>query len=302
MKAARFHRFGGPEQVQLDEMDRPIPKQAEALIQVRAAGVNPVDWKIVDNEFNETEDKLPQTVGQDFAGEIVSMSGESDFKKDERVLGQTWGSYAEYISVPIKDIVRIPPSMTFETAAAIPMPALTAWQVVHNAAHLSQGKRVLIHGAGGAVGSFAVQFAKLAGAYVIGTAGHSSFDHLQDLGIDEVIDYKNGRFEKRASDIDVVIDSQGGEVQKKSFRVMRKEGLLINLIGEVDEKAAREAGVHAIPFRMKYNIDDLKQIVGLVENGRVRAEVAQVFQLDKAREALKLSQEGKTHGKVVLKI
>jgi NADPH:quinone reductase-like Zn-dependent oxidoreductase len=303
MKAARFNRFGGPEQVKIEDIDRPVPKMGEALVRVCAAGVNPVDWMIREKQFNPPgTEKVPQTLGQDFSGQIESIHEQSDLKEDDRVLGQVFGAFAEFVAVPVKDLVRIPDSMTFETAASLPMPALTAWQLINRAAQVTKGQRVLIHGASGAVGSFAVQFAKLKGAYVIGTASRPSFDHLQEIGIDEVVDYNHEQFEKLVSDIDVVIDSQGGDVQRHSCEVMRKGGLLINLQGEVNEKAANAAGVRAIDFAMEYDVKDLKEIIQLVESGKVRAEIAQVFSLDQAREALNLNQEGKSHGKVVLKV
>jgi NADPH:quinone reductase-like Zn-dependent oxidoreductase len=303
MKAARFDRFGGPEEVKIEDIDRPVPKKGEALVRVCAAGVNPVDWMIREKQFNPPgTENVPQTLGQDFSGQIESLHEESDLKEDDRVLGQVFGAFAEFVAVPLKDLVRIPESMSFETAASIPMPALTAWQLINRAAHITKGQRILIHGASGAVGSFAVQFAKLKGAYVIGTASRPSFDHLQKIGIDEVVDYNHEQFEKVMSDIDVVIDSQGGDVQMKSFEVMKKGGLLINLIGEVNEKAANAAGVRAIDFGMEYDVNDLKEIIQLVEDGKVRADIAQVFSLDQAREALDLNQEGKSHGKIVLKV
>jgi NADPH:quinone reductase-like Zn-dependent oxidoreductase len=303
MLAARIHQFGGPEQIKLEDTDRPVPLKGNALIRVRAAGINPVDWMIREKQFNPPgTEKLPQTLGQDFAGEIEEVNGESEFKKGDRVLGEAWGAFAEYAVTPVKDLVRIPKQMSFETAAGIPMPALTAWQLIYRAARLSKGQKILIHGASGAVGMFAVQFAKLRGAFVIGTASRASFDHLQKIGIDEVVDYKHEHFEKLVRDVDVVIDSQGGDVQLRSFGVMRPGGLLINLIGEANEKAAQAAGVKAIDFAMEFDVDDLKEIVKLIENGKIRAEVAQVFSFDQTREAMTLNQEGKSHGKVVLRV
>jgi NADPH:quinone reductase-like Zn-dependent oxidoreductase len=305
MKAIRIHQFGGSEQMRLEEVEMPKLESGQALVRIRAAGINPVDWMIRERMFNpEGTDKVPLTLGQDFSGvvEKIGPDTQSEFSEGDEVLGEVFGAFAEYAVVPIQDLVRKPGNISFEVAAAIPMPALTAWQMVIDTAQARPGMKFLIHGAGGAVGSFAAQFAKLKGAQVIATASEASFAFLREIGVDQVIDYNRERFEDNVQDVDVVIDPKGGEVQARSWRVLKKGGLLINLIGEIDEDAAKKAGVRGLAFAMSYDAGELRQIVELVEQGKVKPHVSQVLPLAEARKAMDLNQQGKSHGKVVLKL
>jgi NADPH:quinone reductase-like Zn-dependent oxidoreductase len=305
MQAARIHRFGGPERVKVEESPLPATKQGQALVRVKAAAVNPVDWMVRERIYNpEGMDRVPLTLGQDFAGIIESIAPgtRTSLKEGDEVFGETWGSFAEYVAVPVKDLVRKPASLDFIVAASIPMPALTAWQVVIDTARASARQTFLIHGASGGVGSFAAQFAKWKGATVIATASRPSFAFLRKIGVDEVIDYKKERFEKKVNDVDVVIDPIGGDTQKRSWSVLREGGLLINLIGEIDRRAARRARVRAIDFAMEYDTNDLRQIARLVARGVVTPHITKVMPLTQARRALDLNQNGRSHGKIVLKV
>ena len=182
------------------------------------------------------------------------------------------------------------------------MPALTAWQAIIDTAGAKPGMRVLIHGASGGVGSFAAQFARWKGAEVAATASEPSFDYLRSIGVDPVIDYKRDRFEEKLHDVDVVLDPLGGETQARSWRVLKRTGTLITLIGEIDEDAARRAGVRAIDFGMEYDVEDLEEIAGLVEGGIIKPHISKVLPLDQARQAMDLNQQGNSHGKIVLEV
>jgi NADPH:quinone reductase-like Zn-dependent oxidoreductase len=182
------------------------------------------------------------------------------------------------------------------------MPSLTAWQAVVDLAQTNADMRVLVHGAAGGVGSFAVQLARLKGAYVIGTASPPSFSWLRRIGVNEVIDYQHERFEDKVRDVDVVIDPLGGDVQARSWAVLKRGGLLINLVGQVDEQAAAHAGVRAVALRMRYDADELREIVGLVERGLIQPHVAKVLSLAEARTAMELNRQGQSHGQIVLKV
>lgn len=305
MKAVRIHAFGGSDQVKLDEIPLPKIKAGEALVKIEAAAVNPVDWMVREKIYNpEGMDRVPLTLGQDFSGviEMIAPGSRTPLKEGDAVFGETWGSFAEYAVVPIKDLVPKPRGISWEDAAAIPMPALTAWQMIIDVAKASRGMKFLIHGAGGGVGSFAVQFAKWKGAEVIATASRPSFAYLKSLGVDDIIDYKSEHFERMCGDLDVVIDPIGGDTQARSWQVLRKGGLLINLLGEIDEITARKAGVRGQAFGMEYDTEDLRQIAALVEQGLIKAHVAQVLPLAEARKALDLNQKNQSHGKIVLRV
>jgi NADPH:quinone reductase-like Zn-dependent oxidoreductase len=305
MKAVRIHEFGSSDRVQVEDVPAPSPQQGEAQVRVRAAGVNPVDWMVRERIYNpEGADRVPLTLGQDFAGVIEEMGPGTQtlFREGEEVFGEAWGTFAEYAIVPAKDLVRKPRGIEFQVAASIPMPALTAWQAVVDTAGAKPGMRFLIHGAAGAVGSFAAQFARWKGAEVIATAGGESFDFLRSSGIDQVIDYRKQQFDELARDIDVVLDPVGGDTQARSWRTLKRGGLLINLIGEIDETAARKHGVRTVAFEMRYDTQDLEEIARLVEHGTIKPHIARVMPLELARQAMDLNQHGQSHGKIVLEV
>jgi NADPH:quinone reductase-like Zn-dependent oxidoreductase len=305
MKAVRIHAFGGSDQVKIEDIPVPRIKAGEALVKIKAAAVNPVDWMIREKIYNpEGAQRVPLTLGQDFAGVIekIAPGSKTSLHEGDAVLGETWGSFAEFAVVSLKDLVPKPRSLDFVTAASLPMPALTAWQMVVDTAKAHRDMKLLIHGASGGVGSFAVQFAKWKGAEVIATASRPSFVYLRSIGCDEIVDYKTERFEETARDIDVVIDPLGGEIQNRSWGVLKKGGMLINLIGEVDEMTARKCGVRAVAFEMRYDTEDLREIAELVEKGLIRPHIAQVLSLDEARKALDMNQCNQSHGKLILKV
>ncbi len=305
MKAVRIHEFGGSDKVRLEEMAILDPLPGTARVHVRAAAVNPVDWMIRERIYNpEGADRVPLTLGQDFSGVIDKMghSAKTDLKEGDEVFGEVWGSFAEYVVVPVEHLVRKPPHLDFVAAASIPMPALTAWQAVIDAARAGPGMRFLIHGASGGVGSFAVQFARLKGASVAATASPPSFDFLRSVGVDPIVDYHRQRFEDVIKSVDVVLDPLGGEVMARSLKVLRPGGLLINLIGEADEEGAKKAGFHAINFGMEYVPRQLAEIARLVEHGTIKPHISQVLPLAEVRKALDLNQQGQSHGKIVLEV
>ena len=305
MKAVRIHEFGGPERVQLEEVAIPKVTRGKALVRIRAAAVNPVDWMVREHIYNpKGADRVPLTLGQDFAGVIekIGPGSKTSLREGDEVFGEVFGSFAEYALVPLKDLVKKPASVDFKVAAALPMPALTAWQAIIDTAGAGPGMRFLIHGASGGVGSFAAQFARWKGAEVAATAGRDSFDFLRSIGVDPIIDYRHERFEEKLRDVDVVLDPLGGETQARSWGVIKRGGMLINLIEDIDEKAAREAGVRTVDFGMEYDVEDLEEIAGLVEQGAIKPHISKVLPLDQARQAMDLNQQGKSHGKIVLEM
>ncbi|HYZ87709.1 MAG TPA: NADP-dependent oxidoreductase [Myxococcales bacterium] len=305
MKAVRIHEFGGPDRVQIEEVATPKVTRGQALVRIRAAGVNPVDWMVREHIYNpKGADRVPLTLGQDFAGVIekIGSGSKSSLREGDEVFGEVFGSFAEYALVPLKDLVKKPRSLDFKVAASLPMPALTAWQAIIDTAEAKPGMRFLIHGASGGVGSFAAQFARWKDAEVAATASEPSFDFLRSIGVDPIIDYKRERFEEKLRDVDVVLDPLGGETQARSWRVLKRGGMLINLIEDIDEEAARQAGVRTVDFGMEYDVEDLEQIAALVESGKIRPHISKVLPLDQAKQAMDLNQQGKSHGKIVLEI
>jgi NADPH:quinone reductase-like Zn-dependent oxidoreductase len=305
MKAVRIHEFGGPEKVRLEDI--PIPKvtRGKALVRIRAAGVNPVDWAVREQIYNpKGADRVPLTLGQDFAGliEKIGAGSKTPLREGDEVFGEVFGSFAEFALVPLKHLVKKPASLDWKIAAALPMPALTAWQAIVDTAGARPGMRFLIHGASGGVGSFAAQFARWKGAEVAATASEASAAWLRSLGVDPVIDYQRERFEEKVREVDVVLDPLGGETQARSFGVLKRGGMLINLIEDIDEDAAKKAGVRTVDFGMEYDVEDLEQIAALVAQGLIEPHISKVLPLDQARQALDLNQQGKSHGKVVLEV
>lgn len=305
MIAVRIHRFGGPEQVRVENVSKPEPRRGEAAIRVHAAAVNPVDWMVREKIYNpKGADRVPLTLGQDFSGVIekVGAGSRTTLLPGDAVFGEVYGSFAEYIVAPLKDLVKKPDGVDFITAASIPMAGLTAWQMVIGTAKAKSGMTFLIHGASGGVGSLAAQFARWKGARVIATASPPSFSFLKAIGVDQLIDYRKQRFEDLVKEVDVVIEHLGGEIQARSWGVLKKGGMLINLIGEIDRKAARKHKVRAVEFGMEYRTRDLEKIAHLVERGTVIPHISQVLPLHQARRALDLNERNRSHGKIVLKV
>jgi NADPH:quinone reductase-like Zn-dependent oxidoreductase len=303
MKAERVHSFGGPDVLQSEDIPRPEPKDDELLVHVRAAGVNPADWKLREGQLPTA---LPFTMGIDFAG-VVEAVGQNvkEFRIGDSVLGQVSeesGSYAEYATAPASQVTRKPDALDDIQAAALPVAALTAWQALFDAADLQAGQKVLIHAAAGGVGSFAVQFAKWKGAYVIGTASTSHADKVRNLGADEVIDYHETRFENILRDIDVVLDTVGGDTQERSWLVLKPGGILVSLVQPPSQDKAAAYDVRGLMMRQKPSGDELSKIAELVASGRVKVNIETVLPLAEARKAQELSQSGHAGGKIVLKV
>jgi NADPH:quinone reductase-like Zn-dependent oxidoreductase len=304
MKAVRIHHFGDPSVLEVDEIDRAKPTGDQLLIHVRAASVNPVDYKIRQGGYPMmTEDKLPITLGRDVAGTVVAAA--DGFKVGDEVYAHLdWadGGYAEYAVVAPAGVAPKPRSLDMIHAAAVPLAATTAWQGLFQHGHLQPGQKVLIHGASGGVGGFAVQFAKAAGAYVYATASGDGVQAVRDDGADEVIDYKKQKFEDVAKEVDLVFDLIGGETQARSFAVLKPGGALISSVQEPDQARAMEKGLTAKRFGATPNADHLKRIGELIDAGKVKVVVAETFPLDQAGAAQASLQNDHPHGKVVLEV
>jgi len=308
MKAVRIHTQGGPETLVYEDAPRPTPLTNEVLIRVRAASVNPVDWKIRDGYGKEIfNHQMPLILGWDVAGTIEAVGPEVDkFKLGDPVYGYTSllrdGAYAEFIVAKQEEIAVKPASLDFVEAAAVPVAALTAWQAMFDTANLEENQKVLIHAASGGVGSIAVQLAKAKGVYVIGTSSARNAEFVRELGVDEFIDYQATQFETVVHDVDVVLDTIGGDTQVRSFGVLRKDGFLASIVEPPSEQLAAQHGVRSKMVGVLPNGTQLSEIAALIDSGKVKPFVETVLPLSEARQAHEMSKSGRTRGKIVLQV
>jgi NADPH:quinone reductase-like Zn-dependent oxidoreductase len=308
MKAIRMHAYGGPDVLVYEDAPRPTPRPGEVLIGIYAAGVNPMDWKVREGYHRQMINySLPMIPGWDLSGVVETTgAGVVRFKKGDEVYSRPDitrdGAYAEYIVVKESEVASKPKSIDHIHAAAIPLAALTAWQALFDAAQLKPRQSVLIHAAAGGVGSFAVQFAKWKGAHVIGTASGRNQDFVRELGADEAVNYEKTRFEDVLHNIDVVLDTMGGEIQKRSWKVLKKGGILVSIVGQPPAEEAALHGVRNASIFGQPRAAQLVEIAKLVDSGKLKPAVEAVLPLSDARHAQQLSQTGHMRGKVVLRV
>ncbi|MFE0774417.1 NADP-dependent oxidoreductase [Streptomyces sp. NPDC058861] len=306
MRAVVVERWGGPENLVERDVERPGPGLNEVLVRVHAAGVNPVDWKTRASGALIGWDAVP-AVGWDVSGTVEAVGpGVGHLRPGDEVFGMPFfprqaGAYAEYVVAPARHLAPKPASLTHVEAAALPLAGLTAWQALVDAADVRPGERVLVHAAAGGVGHLAVQIAKARGAYVIGTASAAKHALVRELGADEVIDYREVRFEDVLRDVDVVLDGIGGETAERSLKVLRPGGRLITLPGPDDVPAA-PAGVRAVWVLVEPDHLGLRELAALVERGELRPVADTVLPLAEAAKAHAIGEEGRTTGKIVLTV
>ena len=300
MKTIRIHAFGGPDVLRFEDVPRPAPGRDKLLVRVHAAGVNPVDWKIREGHLGQVT--FPASMGSDFSGVVESVGpGQHQFRPGDPVFGvvaEESGSYADFALAPDSRVAKKPAALDHTQAAALPIASLTAWQALFDTAGLKAGQKVLIHAAAGGVGGFAVQFAKWKEAYVIGTASAQNIDFVRELGAHEVIDYRAGRFEDVLRDVDVVLDTMGGDTQERSWQVLKPGGILVSIVQP--PKGTPANGVRGVFMVSQPKGEQLAPIADLVTRGLVKVHVEKVFPLSEARQAQELSQSGHVRGKIVL--
>ncbi|MEV0019080.1 NADP-dependent oxidoreductase [Streptomyces tendae] len=314
MRAVILKEFGGQEVLTAAEVERPEPLPTEVLVRVHAAGVNPVDWKTRQGQGMAGLQSLPLILGWDVSGVVEKVGfGVTTLRPGDEVYGMPWfpraaNGYAEYVTAPARQWARKPASLDHVHAAAVPLAALTAWQIVVDTADVQTGQSVLITAAAGGVGHFAVQFARHLGAHVIATASASRHAWLKELGAEETIDYTTTRFEDVAADVDVVIDLVGDgpdRTSTRSLRALRRGGLLVAVPGGVSPElaaAAETAGVRVVPFLVEPDGPALTAIASLIDDGEVAVEVEETFPLEQAAAAHTRGEAGRTRGKLVLTI
>jgi NADPH:quinone reductase-like Zn-dependent oxidoreductase len=301
--ANRIHAYGGPEVMSWDTVPAPTPGAGQVLVQVKAAGINAFDWKIRQGYMKEHIPlQLPAALGIEFAG-VVTALGESStkFKIGDRVMGPllTLGAYAQHVVTDAETLTATPESLPDIQAAALPIATLTAWQLLQAAGELPTGRTVLIHGASGGVGGFAVQFAKLAGLRVFATASAASRSYVLGLGADRIIDRQAERFENQLRDVDLVIDLVGGDVIDRSWAVIAKDGALVTA-ADADILARTPAGRRGLWFSMTPNAEQLRAIAQMVAAGTVRSKIAEVTSRAELAAALERNRTAHAPGKIVL--
>lgn len=309
MNAALIKNYGDIEQLVYTKAPTPTISGTQVLIKVHAAGVNPVDFLIRSGMFKDTgTHTLPLTLGWDAAGTVEEIGREvSNLKVGDEVFVFAHfannGTYAEYLAVDADIVVAKPKNLSFAESAAVPLAAVTAWQALFNEGKLKAGQRVLIHNTSGGVGSFAVQFAKAAGAYVIGTAAESNRDYVESLGVDQFIDYRKGTFEEEVEAVDLVLAAVGGDdIVARSLAVLNEGGHLVSLIDEIDEELTKEKKVTFHRLWVKPGSKELSQIRDLLEQGKVKVNLDSIFPLAEAQKAHERSESRRAVGKVVLEV
>ncbi len=308
MKAVRIHAYGGPEVLHYEDTPIPQLQPDDLLIRVRAAAVNPVDWKIREGFLQGVLNHcLPLTLGWDVSGEVAAVGPEViRFQIGDAVYTrpniERDGGYADYIAVKASEAALKPVKLDHDQAAAVPLAALTAWQALVDAAQLRSGQTVLIHAAAGGVGSFAVQLAKARGAKVIATASAVNVGLVMELGADQFVDYTRSRFEEVAKEVDVVFDTIGGETQTRSWSVLKPGGMLVSVVSPPPEATAAAYGVRSAFVFVQPSSSQLDAITQLIDEGRIKPILHTIMPLYEARQAQVISQGGHVRGKIVLHV
>jgi NADPH:quinone reductase-like Zn-dependent oxidoreductase len=309
MHAVTIHEYGRTDVLRYEEVDKPEPAPNEVLVKVSYASVNPLDWKLRDGSAkNWIKLTLPAILGVDFAGTVEKAGDKvSRFKTGDRVYGranfQKSGSYAEYVAVDEDSLGIAPKSISLKEAAALPVAAGTAWNAIFDIANVKQGSRVLVTAASGGVGSMAVQLAKSAGAYVIGTTSKVNIDLVKSLGADEVIDYTAGDVTQKVREpVDLVLDTIGKDPFEKLLGIIKKGGMFLTTVGQPDQALAQKYGVTAKGFSAQTNGKRYEEMSKLIDEGKLRVVIDSEFPLTDVKSAHELSETMRTKGKIVIRV
>ncbi len=316
MKAALIHTFEGIQSIKFEEVSIPVPQEGEVQIALKYAAINPVDWKIAEGHFKSRMPYfLPIILGWDAAGEITAVHASvKNFKVGDPVYVYCKkeflrdGSFAEYICLDAqKNVALKPTTLNYNTAASVPLSSLTAWQVLHEEAELKSREKILIHAGSGAVGGFAIQFAKLIGAHVITTASAKNFDYVKKLGADELIDYKSENFKevilkKYPEGVDVAFDTIGGETLKQSYAATKEEGRLITIVEAPHEDLAARRHIFTKRFLVHPDGKDLEKIAKLIDSGKVIPPRIQEIPFSDLISGITQVKSGQAQAKIVVKI
>jgi len=307
MKAVRMHSQGGPKQLVYEDVEKPVLDPGDALVRVIASSItkDELSWTPT-YQTKDGQPRLPTIPGHEFAGIVEAAADDArGVKAGDEVYGlcSFWrnGSAAEYVAVAASDLAPKPKSLNFEEAATVPLAGLTAWQALFDHGKLEPKQRVLVHGGAGGVGTYTVQLAHWKGAYVIATASQRHQEFLRSIGADEVIDYEEQRFEETVKDIDLVIDTVGGDVFERSRKVLKPTGMLITVVETLPpgDAAVRPREMF---FIVEPSRQELNELAKLIDAGQLKTVVAEVFPLEDASDAFEKGLAGHVRGKIVLRI
>ncbi len=311
MKAVQISQYGAANVLELNQnAPKAVSGKEQVLIEVHAASINPIDWKVRTGYMKDAVPfTMPATLGGDCCG-VVAALGESasGFKVGDRVYGYASllsggsGSFAEFAAAKSGTLALAPRNAGVVDAAALPLVGASAVQAIDDHIELQRGQKILIHGGAGGIGSVAIQLAKSIGAHVATTASGEDKAYVKELGADEVINYKSEAFEEKFHDLDAVFDTVGGPTTEKSFKVLKKGGTLVTMLGQPDAGLAEQHGVTAIGQLTHVTTEVLKRLAQLVDTGAVKVHIHKVFPLDQVKEAFELVENGRPRGKVVLQI
>jgi len=308
MKAIVVHQFGGPEVLKMENVPKPEPKEDEILVKVIAAGVNSFDGGLRSGKWAKIfKIEMPWIPGYDIAGTVEKVGANvTKFKPGDPVYALIallgGGGYAEYAIAKQDQAAPKPATISFAEAAGVPSVALTAWQALVDKANVQSGQTVLIHGASGGVGMFAIPIAKIRGARVFATASTANQDFLKELGADVTIDYKTQKFEEIAKDIDVVVDGVGGETMSRSYPIVKKGGILVSLVEPPDQTQLNKYGIRGTSIGVKPNGEQLARIGKLIDEKGIKIVISDTFALADAATAETKADTGHARGKIVLRV
>lgn len=310
MKSAQFTDYGGPEVITINEVPKLTPSRAQVLIEVHVAAINPFDYKLRRGYMKDAMPlNLPLTIGGDLSGVVVEVGSEvADFKVGDGIFGQSYafaggsGAIAEYAVADQGNIAIKPGTIDHIQSGSLPLVGVSAIQALEQHINLAKGQKILIHGGAGGIGSIAIQLAKHIGAYVATTATAEDSEFVKNLGADEVIDYEKEKFEEKLIGFDAVFDTVGGDVTNKSFKVLKKGGVLVSMLGAPSEELAKEYGVEVVGQNTQTNSKNLSHLAELVDQGVIKPQVDKVFTLEQTKEAFEYIETGHPKGKVVLSI
>jgi len=305
MKAAQVLQFGPPSVITNVDLPRPEPAAGQLLVRVKAAGVG--NWDALVREGRLPNENLPLILGYEVAGIVEAIGTEvSGFKPGDEVYGATneqlTGAYAEYALPSARMIAQKPKTLNFIQAASAPIGTVTAWQMLFDYAHAAAGQTVLIHGAAGNVGAYAVQLAKLSDLHVVATAASADLDYVRGLGAEKVLDYEAEQLEDSLNGVDIVLDTVGGETQERSLRVLKPDGILVSVVSPLPEAAQKRYGIRAAYFYVDVTTARLNEISRLFDNGKLATNVGSVLPLEQARAAHEMLGGPHKRGKIVLSI
>lgn len=308
MKAVRMHDFGEPEVLKQELVPLPELNSTDILVRVRAAGINPHDLKTRDGTLKDREYSLPLILGWEISG-VVEAVGRHTFrlKKGDEVFGypdmNRPGGYAEYIAVDESSLVLKPENISHEEAAAFPVGALTAWQGIFGYGCLQSGQTILIHGGAGAVGSQAIQLALLEGAKVITTASDRSREFVSSLGAEQIINYRQQKFEEEVSNVDVVLDLVGGDTWKRSLQVLKPGGQLVSVMMDTAlPDGSAQHGVNGHLYIVQPSGAELERIANYIREGKLKARVDRTFTLEQIAGAHRYMESNQQTGKIIVTV